>query len=664
MVNYTPSQQRALEAYQEGKHLFIHGDAGTGKSFVVNNIVNDAKQKGKIVLVAAPTGKAARNVNGSTIHSLFRAPIGIIGPEAIFSGKRDKWNRNYIEMADLIIIDEVSMVRYDLFAGVLRTIKEAERKSGRHKQIIVVGDFFQLPPVLVDKEEEKYTQLYGKDLFAFQGGLLNGFFSVKLKEKVRQKDANFAQILDRAREGDESVLGELPISKPGRKAIYLCALNKQADDINNKMLKKLKDHHLYTGRKEGRVTPEDMFAPMELKLAPGARVLMTVNDVDKRWVNGTDATVLECGDDHLLLSITGKEMNCEPVTQSITETEIVEETASNEKKRKRSIQVEVGKYTQFPCKLGWAISIHKSQGMTLEEVNIDPSGCFAHGQLYVALSRCKSLEGLHLTKTPLPEQLICSQEVKDFMDRVPDFGIIRQTNKPKREEPSAEDDGTVYPAKEIAVESSEEQKPAEAAERLSPANNRAGMRDFERRIRDFGMKLLKESGLEGWYSVLVKVVTKDPEARTSNNGNDDARREARKARADAATERLMMVEDAGIRQQLALLSLDAQEVYHELRGRATNGNVAMTTDDIAGIDGITISKRSVENALQELRNAGLTSSIGPKKTPVIHLTESLVPINAAECLLYKAAHSAREISRMQSICSQCTQPCPVHPLTD
>ena len=181
MVNYTPSQQRALEAYHEGKHLFIHGDAGTGKSFVVNNIVKDAKQKGKVVLVAAPTGKAARNVNGSTIHSLFRAPIGIIGPEAVFSGKRDKWNRNYIEMADLIIIDEVSMVRYDLFAGVLRTIKEAERKSGKHKQVIVVGDFFQLPPVLVDKEEEKYTQIYGKDLFAFQGGLLNGFFSVKLK---------------------------------------------------------------------------------------------------------------------------------------------------------------------------------------------------------------------------------------------------------------------------------------------------------------------------------------------------------------------------------------------------------------------------------------------------------------------------------------------------
>ena len=204
--------------------------------------------------------------------------------------------------------------------------------------------------------------------------------------------------------------------------------------------------------------------------------------------------------------------------------------------------------------------------MTLEEVNIDPSGCFAHGQLYVALSRCKSLEGLHLTTASHPEQLICSQEVKDFMDTVPDYGIIKraQADTPKGEAPSEEVDAAACPAKEIAVESSEEQKPAEAAERLSPANNRAGMRDFERRIRDFGMKLLKESGVEGWYSVLVKVVMKDSESWPSTDGADDARREARKARADAAMDKLMTVEDAGIRQQLALLSLDAQEVYHEL----------------------------------------------------------------------------------------------------
>ena len=166
--------------------------------------------------------------------------------------------------------------------------------------------------------------------------------------------------------------------------------------------------------------------------------------------------------------------------------------------------------------------------------------------------------------------------------------------------------------------------------------------------------------MEGWYSVLVKVVAKDSESRSSTDGDDDARREARKARADAAMERLMTVEDAGIRQQLSLLSLDAQEVYHLLRDRAVGGNVAATADAITEADGVTISKRSVENALQELRDAGLTSSIGSKKKPVIHLTETMLPSNASECLLYRAAHSNKEISRMQSICSQCTQSCPVH----
>lgn len=426
MADFTHTQQRAFDAYREGRNLFICGDAGTGKSFLVMKIVDDAKACGKIVLVAAPTGKAARNVGGCTNHSLFLVHIGIIGPDEVFKGKKDKEGRHYLDMADIILIDEVSMVRYDLFAAILRSIDAAEQRSGKHKQIIVVGDFYQLPPVLVGKEEKQYINIYGEHhLFAFQGGLLGGFFCAKLTEKVRQKDDDeFVNILDSLRKGEESALEKLPVTKPSKKAIYLCALNKQADEINDRMLMKLKDRQVYYGKEEGKVDKDDRFAPMELEVAPGARVLMTVNDTDKRWVNGTDATVLECCGDHLLLSISGQEVICEPVTQRIMETEIVEKTARDGKKRKESVQVEVGKYTQYPCKLGWAISIHKSQGMTLDEVNIDPSGCFSHGQLYVAISRCKSLKGIHLTKKPLPEHLICSQEVKDFMRSVPDYGEI------------------------------------------------------------------------------------------------------------------------------------------------------------------------------------------------------------------------------------------------
>ena len=658
MAQFTPSQQNAYDAYLAGKNLFIHGDAGTGKSYVVNDIVRDATGRGKTVLVAAPTGKAARNVNGSTIHSIFRAHIGIIGPEEIFKGKRDKKGNYYIDMADLIVVDEVSMVRHDLFAAMLRSIAAAEERSGRHKQVIVVGDFFQLPPVLVDKEEDKYNQMYGDYLFAFEGGLLNGFFSVKLKEKVRQKDDDdFAFILDRLREGDSGVLEELPVSKASKTACFLCALNKQADSINSQMLKKLKEHHVYHGKAEGRVTEEDKFAPMELEITPGARVLMTVNDTDKKWVNGTDATVKECHEDRIILMIGDKEVSCEPVTQSITESELVEETDPNGKKRKKSVPVEIGRYTQLPCKLGWAISIHKSQGMTLEQVNINPSGCFAHGQLYVAVSRCKSLKGIHLTSAPLPEHLICSQKVIDFMVSVPDYGEIKTLRK-------SPDEGNLelYPAKKIA---GKKEKP-EAGKSALPAKHMAGIKDVEKMIREYGINLLNEKGLVG-YQVFVSVVAvRDKGNTTPKNGGDIvARRAAWEARMGRAKEKLLTVDDAGIRQQLALLPLDAQEVYHYLWEHSDEGGrISMTADEITSAEGLTLSKRSVENALQELRSAGLTNSVGSKKKPVIELVPSLMPSNASECLLYRTTRSPREKSRMLSICNQCNLSCPVHPSMD
>ena len=666
MSELSKSQKKAFEAYRDGKDLFVHGDAGTGKSFLVDRIVKDAIVGHKNVIVVAPTGKAARNVKGTTIHSTFRAPIGVIGPEDIFKGRKDKDDQLLLDLTDLIIVDEISMVRYDLFAGVLRSISAAEKRSNRHKQIIVVGDFFQLPPVLTEKDENVYREHYGDNLFAFQGGLMNSFISAKLTEKMRQKDdARFAGILDRLREGDTDALDLLPVSKANKKAVTLCAKNKEADSINSRMLDKLKNHHVYTGEIVGRVTDEDMFAPKLLEIAPGARVLMTVNDADKRWINGTEAEVEECLDGRVIISIGDASFSCEPVTQVITETEIVEERDSNGNKKLKSVQKEIGKYTQLPFKLGWAISIHKSQGMTLEEVNIDPSGCFAHGQLYVAISRCKTLDGIHLTTTPLTEHLICSQVVKDFMHGLPDYGPVGTFGPRQNSSPSLGQD--IYPANKPAGQKASQHTEAEVKRETLPtlpAKRPAGIKDIERKTREYGIGLLRQEGHDG-YVVEVRIITDRTGVPKSIDPADDrARKDAKKARMSAAMEKLMTVDDAGIRQQLALLSLDAQEVYHELRGRATNGNVAVTTDEIAGIDGISISKRSIENALQELRNAGLTSSIGPKKTPVIHLTESLIPINAAECLLYKAAHSPREISRMQSICSQCTQSCPVHPLID
>lgn len=636
MTKLSESQQAAFNAYREGKDLFIHGDAGTGKSFTVQTIVSDAYARSLNVLVVAPTGKAARNVNGKTIHSTFRAPIGIIGPEDVFPGMKDKDGQSLLELADLIVIDEISMVRYDLFAGVLRSIKEAEAESGRPKQIIVVGDFFQLPPVLTDKDEEVYRKLYGDNLYAFQGGLMDGFFSIKLTEKMRQKDdAGFAEILDRLREGDAKVLPMLPVSPPSNTAVTLCARNKTADNINLKMLNKLKGHRVYEGLVVGTVSEEDKFAPEHLKIAPGAKVLMTVNDADKRWINGTEATVVECLDGEVILDFGGMSISCTPVTQSITETEIREEIDRNGKKKLKSVQVEVGRYTQLPFKLGWAISIHKSQGMTLDEVNIDPSGCFAHGQLYVAVSRCKTLNGIHLTKEPSPDHLICHPAVKEFMRKLPDYGYM------KSETPSAET--------EVAVQVD------------YPAKNYAVLKAVKGQIQKYGNDLLKECGLTG-YSVRVKVVP-NGDAVTAANGTHspaadaDARRAMKESRRQSAARKLMDIGDEGIRQQLARLSLNAQDVYHVLRDKAVDGEAAVTVDGIAEADGVSLSKRSVEDALKELRDAGLTSSIGANKKPVIRLTESLAPVNESECLLLLTAHSQVEKSKIQSICGICNLAC-------
>lgn len=191
------------------------------------------------------------------------------------------------------------------------------------------------------------------------------------------------------------------------------------------------------------------------------------------------------------------------------------------------------------------------------------------------------------------------------------------------------------------------------------ANKSADIRGIEKKIYEYGTRLLEENGIFG-CTLLVKVTPNRASSPSIPEDVIEAKRAAKAARRAAVMEKLMTVDDAGIRQQLALLSLDAQDVYHILRDRAIGGNVAVTADSITGVDGVSISKRSVENALKELREASLIRSIGSKKKPVIHLTESMIPSNAAECQLYKAARSKKEISRMQSICGQCTLSCPVH----
>lgn len=417
-------QQKAFDAFKKGKNLFITGDAGTGKSFLLRQISESATAEGKNVLIVAPTGKAAQNVNGATIHSTFLANVGIIDPEEIFQGRSTSVGNqsvNILEICDILICDEVSMVRYDLYEGMIRSIKNAEKKSHKHIQLIFVGDFYQLPPILnIKKDGGPYSELYQNKLFAFESDFFRSLQKFRLTEKMRTGDAEFAHILDQLRIGDFSVLSVFEDERyytASENAIILCARNTQADAINAKKMSELSGQITYEATSTRKIDKDEKFAPDKLTLAPGAHILFTVNDTDKRWINGTDGIVSECHDTYIVVAISEQTVTVHPVTKKIMRPELVE-TMVNGKKKKQLQNVEVGSYSQFPLKPGWAISIHKSQGMTLQEVNINPNGCFSHGQLYVAISRCTSLKGIHFQSKPLPEHLICDPKVKEFMDNL------------------------------------------------------------------------------------------------------------------------------------------------------------------------------------------------------------------------------------------------------
>lgn len=632
---FTKSQQIAFDSYLAGEDFFLTGDAGTGKSYTVDQIIADATSKGLNVLAVAPTGKAAKNINGgTTIHSTFRVKLGIVDPDAVFYGKKDREGNNFLDMADLIIIDEISMVRYDLFGAVIRSIREAEKRSKKGKQIIVVGDFYQLPPVMNEKAEgDVYHKLYEERLFAFEH-LDFKFRNVRLVEKVRTKDDSFMRILDRLRVGDGSVLDIFKVSKPSKTAVTLCSTNKETDRYNEKMLAKLKKKRTFLAWTEGEVTDDDKFAPERLEIAPGAHVLFTVNDSGHRWMNGTDGVIETCDENYITVLINGMQVDVERVTQNIARTELYTEKGADGKEKLKTRQVEVGKYTQFPFKLGWALTIHKSQGMTLKEVNIEPSKCFDHGQLYVAISRCTSLGGIHMLSKPLPEHLECRQVVKDFMESI---------------EYSAEniaEDTQEYTANKCAgniIGQDVLTNPNEAE------INFITVADAEQIIADYGRKIMAKNSIEGKCE--VRIITKEAES------NSERKKEAKNMRQEALGDKIKQLDNPEVRKRLAAQDFNTQSVYHCIYDNNVDGICSLTSDSINQMVGI--SKRSVETGLQNLRNAGLIESVGARKTPKIHVIDVADTKSYETCLLYMTM--AAKSGKNKLVCQECSHlDCPAH----
>ena len=418
-VELTNDQDSCLRALKSGVNALVTGSAGTGKSFVISEFIRWCGSTGKNVIVTAPTGIAALNIGGTTLHRAFRVPLEVLSLDyptvsAIFNEcdeivrslprnrNGDEREESALLHTDVLIIDEVSMCRIDLFdyiaVRVLALNYYRQRVGKRAVQVVLVGDFLQLPPVIIPKDKEVLYHIYGEDCgrgYAFQSRFYGefGFKCLNLREVVRQKDAEFSRKLRDARVGFTASLSyfmEKQSQSVIKGGITLTGKNKTAFEHNSRELAKIKGKEVvYTARETGTVKNSDKANTDLVSLKVGARVMSLVNG--ENYSNGSLGTVVGIKDNTNRTVVVefdnGTSANIEPYDWEVYSYEYDKEEKSFKK-------VVIGTFTQIPLKLGYAITIHKSQGQTYDSVNIDPV-CWEYGQLYTALSRCKSVDKMH-----------------------------------------------------------------------------------------------------------------------------------------------------------------------------------------------------------------------------------------------------------------------------
>ena len=415
----TPEFSAAFELLEKTKkNVFLTGKAGTGKStFLQYFRANTAKK----IAVVAPTGVAALNVQGQTIHSFFRLKPAFVDIKAL---KPMRYNR-VLKALELLIIDEISMVRADIFEGIdhsLRLARKIDKPFGG-VQVCVIGDLFQLPPIVGSNEKEFFTELYASPFFFSSKSYETAEFKIVQFSTIhRQNDADFIGILNAIRggncgEGELKTLNSRVHLKatPAPSTLVLTTTNALAEDINSSRLAKISGKpRIYEGETSGEfgMNGARLPAPEELALKIGAQVMFVKNDSDGRWVNGTIGIVEELSNDIVRVRVGDVLHEVEQEKWKNIGYEFSEEEGKIAEKT-------LGSYTQFPLILAWAITIHKSQGKTLERVIIDlGSGAFAAGQLYVALSRCKTLSGIALKQSVTQKDIRCDPQVVEFMQEM------------------------------------------------------------------------------------------------------------------------------------------------------------------------------------------------------------------------------------------------------
>lgn len=428
----TQNQQQML-AYElianTNSSFFLTGRAGTGKTTFLRNV---QKMVNKQFITLAPTGVAAILAGGDTIHSFFGLPMEVCVPGTC--GKLNEARILTLLHADTIIIDEVSMVRCDIVDAIDYTLRKAIRTTQPFggKQIIFVGDMFQLPPVVRQgAERELLHDIYkADDFFFYKADAIKRMRLVKIEfQKVYRQDDDrqFLNILENVRMNKVTPENIMHLNKrvtqPQNKddiVITLASLNKTADSLNQQRLAEIDaEEFTYEGTIAGKFDDKKLPVELNLRLKVGAQVMFTRNDQQKRWANGTLAKVVKLTKDEIHVRLDNGETHAVPCASW--------DSVSYEYDRElRKLKKEVtGTFTQYPLKLAWAITVHKSQGMTFDKMSLDLSrGLFADGQLYVALNRVRSLEGLFLSKDVIPQYAHTSREIIAYTSGYNDEQLI------------------------------------------------------------------------------------------------------------------------------------------------------------------------------------------------------------------------------------------------